>query len=84
MIEIHAFERLALTVEMIATHRDFSGKQRMVRECLRELDERREGGRLTFEQWAKLVARLMPGMFLPRATGGAAGERPVGPLRNGE
>jgi hypothetical protein len=60
------FERLELTVDMIATHRDYPGKQEVVRECLQEIDERREGGRLTFEQWAKLVAVLLFGQPTPR------------------
>jgi hypothetical protein len=61
MAEHLDFERLELTVEMIAAHRDYPGKQEVVREYLEAIEGRWREGRLSFVQWARLVAVLLAG-----------------------
>ena len=61
MIESHEFERLELTVARIAAHSDHPGQQELVREYLDVIEGRWREGRLSFGQWASLVALLLAG-----------------------
>jgi hypothetical protein len=61
------FERLELTVEMIATHRDYPGKQEVIRECRDDIEGRWREGRLSSEQRDTLVALLPSGQPGPTA-----------------
>ena len=68
MIEPKDFERLERTVKTIATHRDYPGKQLLVRSYLDALDGRWREGRLSFVQWARLVSVLLAGQPGPRTS----------------
>ncbi|MEJ7636803.1 MAG: hypothetical protein WKF75_02140 [Singulisphaera sp.] len=68
MIEPKDFERLERTVKTIATHRDYPGKQVQIREYLDAIEGRWREGRLSFAQWAGLVAVLLAGQPGPRTT----------------
>ena len=61
------FERLERTVKTIATHRDYPGKQLLVRAYLDTIEGRLREGRLSFVQWARLVAVLLAGAPRRRA-----------------
>jgi hypothetical protein len=65
------FERLERTVKTIAAHRDYPGKQLLVREYLDAIEGRFREGRLTFVQWARLMAVLLAGQPGPRASASA-------------
>ena len=62
------FERLERTVNTIAKHRDYPGKQLLVRQYLDAIEARWREGRLSFVQWARLVAVLVAGQPGPRAS----------------
>ena len=66
MIEPKDFERLERTVKTIATHRDDPGKQVLVGEYLDAIEGRWREGRLSFVQWARLVAVLLAGLPGPQ------------------
>ena len=68
MIQNKDFDRLELTVMTIATHRDYPGKQQLVRAYLDAIEGRLREGRLSFVQWARLVAVLLSGQPGPRAS----------------
>ena len=61
------FERLERTVKTIASHRDYPGKQVLVREYLDAIEGRWREGRLSFVQWARLMSVLLAGQPGPRA-----------------
>ena len=66
MIEPKDFERLERTVKTIATHRDYPGTQMLVRAYLDAIERRWREGRLSFVQWARLVAVLLAGQPGPQ------------------
>ena len=68
MIEPKDFERLERTVKTSATHRDYPGKQVLVRAYLDAIEGRWREGRLSFVQWARLVSVLLAGQPGPRAS----------------
>ena len=59
MVESHEFERLERAVARIAAHRDHPGQQERVRQYLDAIERRWREGRLSFVQWARLVAVLL-------------------------
>ena len=61
VIELREFERLRLTVAMIATRREDQRKRELVREYMDVIEARWREGRLSFVQWAGLVAVLLAG-----------------------
>jgi hypothetical protein len=61
-----SFERLEQTVNLIARHADYSGKQAAVAECLEDIEDRWSRGLLTLEQRFRLCAILIRGTGLPR------------------
>ncbi len=68
MAEQLDFERLERTVKTIATHRDYPGKQLLVRAYLDTIEGRLREGRLSFVQWARLMSVLLAGQPGPRAS----------------
>jgi len=52
------FDRLEQTIGMINRHPYYPGKELVVDECLRDIDERHRRGRLTDEQRCRLRAIL--------------------------
>ena len=68
MIEPKDFKRLEQTVKTIATHRDYPGKQLLVRAYLDTIEGRWREGRLSFVQWSRLVAVLLAGQPGPRTS----------------
>jgi hypothetical protein len=52
------FERLEQAIGMIKRHPYFPGKEQVVDDCLRDIDERHRLGRLTDEQRGRLRAIL--------------------------
>ena len=71
MAEQMDFEFLEQTVKTIATHRDYPGKQLLVRAYLDAIEGRWREGRLSFVQWSGLVAVLLAGRPGPRASASA-------------
>jgi hypothetical protein len=61
VVEFYEFERLELTVARIAAHSDHPGQQELVREYLDVIEGHWREGRLSFVQWAGLVALLLAG-----------------------
>ncbi|MGE5754738.1 MAG: hypothetical protein ACM35G_03325, partial [Planctomycetaceae bacterium] len=53
------FERLEQTIGMIQRHPYYPGKEQVVDECLKDIDERYRLGRLTDEQRGRLRAILV-------------------------
>ncbi len=68
MAEQMDFERLERTVKTIATHVDYPGKGLLVRAYLDTIEGRWRDGRLSFVQWARLVAVLLAGQPAPHAS----------------
>jgi hypothetical protein len=52
------FERLELAIGMIKRHPYYPGKEQVVVDCLKDIDERHRLGRLTDEQRGRLRASL--------------------------
>jgi hypothetical protein len=52
------FERLEQAIGMIQRHPYYPGKEQVVDDCLREIDERHRRGRLTDEQRGRLRSIL--------------------------
>lgn len=53
------YKALVQAVDMIARHPDFPDKREIVRECVRDIDERGRDGRLTPSQHAELLNILL-------------------------
>ena len=53
------YSALVQAVDMIARHPDFPDKPEIVRECVRDIDERGRDGRLTASQHAELLNILL-------------------------
>ncbi len=68
MAEQMDFERLERTVKTIATHIENPGKGLLVRAYLDTIEARWREGRLSFVQWARLVAVLLAGQPGPRTS----------------
>ena len=58
MTMLPEFERLEQTIGMIKRHPYYPGKELLVNECLRDIDERYRLGRLTGEQRGRLRSIL--------------------------
>jgi hypothetical protein len=52
--DILPFERLERTINLIAQHIDYPGKQAVVADCLDDIEERWDRGLLTLEQRSRL------------------------------
>ncbi|CAN5653110.1 hypothetical protein BH23PLA1_BH23PLA1_19870 [soil metagenome] len=48
------FERMVETAELIARHPDYPGKQEVVRQCLEEVQDLRDSGRISLCQCERL------------------------------
>ena len=66
-----SFERLEQTVTLIARHADYPGKERVVAECLDDIEDRWRQGQLTLEQQFRLYAILLRGTSAHRALAAA-------------
>jgi hypothetical protein len=72
MRDLAYFERLVRTVEMIARHAHYPGKQQAVEQCIEDVAELSRVGRITAEQSDLLLGIIRgsgPELALPRLDG---------------